>query len=71
MSDSDLVQAQRVASVEDVAGSLGRARYTVRAAAWSPLLSDDYAALLAPPVVVRAAVLPTTPRPTAGRHRRA
>ena len=69
MSDSDLAGAQRMAAAEEVAGSLGRARYTVRSAAWSPLLPADCAALLAPPVVVRAAVFPTTPRPTAGRHR--
>jgi len=86
MSDSDLAGAQLVARAEEVAGSLGQARYTVRPAAWSPLLPADCAALLAPPVVVRAAALPAdpfpaspfpagpfpaVPRPAAGRHRSA
>ena len=62
----------RPVAAAEVAENLGGARFTVAGTGWSalcPELPDDLAALLAPPVLVRAAAFPSAPQRRAGRHR--
>jgi hypothetical protein len=62
-----------VVPAEEVARHVGSARFSVAEAGWAALRPDlpaDVVDLLAPPVLVTAAAFPSTPRHTAGRHRR-
>jgi hypothetical protein len=59
---------------EEVARNLGTTRFSVAGPGWATLRPDlppEVAEMLAPPVLVSAAVaFPATPRRSPGRHRR-